>query len=72
MGRLSKKKCNEYRNAAILAVQYYTACIAMNDDAPVIRFTKQHEDPDVPPTPGYIVQAWVFISDEDLEDKQED
>ena len=72
MGRLAKKTRDAYINAAKLAVQHYTACIAMHDDAPVVKFNKQHLDPALPATPGYLVQAWVFVSAEDLDNEQED
>ncbi len=66
--RLTDKLRTQIREAANMAVQYYTATIAMHDDAPIVRYIKKHLDDDVPDTPGYLVQCWIFVPDDEEDD----
>jgi len=67
MPRLTSKLKEIIRAKAIETCECYSATLAYHEDAPVVKHTRQHLDPDVPPTPGYLVQAWIFVSEEELE-----
>ncbi len=69
MPRMTKKIQDAAREAAILAVQYYKATLAMHDDAPVVKYDKKHLDDTLDDTPGYLVQAWVFIAHDEITDE---
>lgn len=66
--RLTNKRKVAIRDVAMERVRHYSAVLAMHDDAPIVKYDKKHLDPTLTPSPGYLVQAWVFVSDEDLED----
>lgn len=63
--RLTKKLRADIMAAAQENTKYY--CVALDlDESKIQRGEKHHIDPNLNPTPGYWVAAWVFVADEDV------
>lgn len=66
MGRLTKKRRSAIMSVAQENTRYYNIALDL-DESKIERGELHHVDPNIPPTPGYWVAAWVFVpEDEEL------